>query len=232
MKKTRLFGGALMCAGLQALPAHAQVSELAIQYAADVSNLLAWDGVTYYLGLPAYYDSGINESFTVSGGTELLPFERSAYGGAPYSNGLTNRQFVSVSGDGSLSPSGVFDFQGRVRADGSYVTEFGNWDGAVSVEFRVDAPSDFELSAGGGFNNDYGGAAVTLFTSDGTLIWQTSGSSYINETVTGTLAPDTYRLRFGAQQDGSVRVEFSVIPAPTTSALLALGATVVLRRRR
>ncbi|MEL6796810.1 MAG: PEP-CTERM sorting domain-containing protein [Planctomycetota bacterium] len=230
MKKTMLFGGALMCAGLHAVAAEAQVSDVIISYAADVPNQFAYDPDGPYT--PSYVDTGINESFDVTGGLELLPFDRVAIGGGPYAYGFLSQDGVGVSGDGSLSPSGAFEFSGRVGAGGSYVTEFSEFGGSVSIEFTVDSPSPFELSASGSYDNDYGSAGFSLRSSDGSLLFSQTTFLDFDDLFSGTLEPDTYTLSFGARRLGGVDLEFSVIPAPTTSALLALGASVVLRRRR
>lgn len=229
MKNAMLFGGALMCAGLHAATAEAQVSGVSFEFFANVSNQFAYDPDGPYT--PSYVDTGINESFSVSGGTEVLPFSRGAIGGGPSAYGFLNQENVSVSGDGSLSASGAFDFSGSASASGSYLSEFDSFGASLSVEFTVDSDSPYELSASGEFDNDFGFATVTLRASDGTLVYSPGFDLFFNDTVTGTLAPDTYTLFVSGSTFGNASVDFAVVPAPATAGLFAAGLLASRRRR-
>ncbi|MEO0631954.1 MAG: hypothetical protein AAFY46_14705, partial [Planctomycetota bacterium] len=71
-RSTMLFGGALFCAGLQAGPAAAQISDISFEFEGDPGLLQdSYDPTT---GSYTFEDL----SFSATGGLELLPFSQSA----------------------------------------------------------------------------------------------------------------------------------------------------------
>lgn len=223
MKKSRqrtlLFGGALLCAGLQPAMAGAQVSDVGVAFNGSVDFL----------------DFFGDESYAVSGGLELLPF---AYTLEASTSGYDyNGYFVNLTGEASWSVDGQLD------AGGSFSSSFGlstSYSTYATVAFagaeytlEVDEPArlDVMIDASEPIEN------IILVRADGQLIFQ--GASFVDgDSFSIELPAGTIEVSFGSSSGpGTSRStlfsgSFVVVPTPATTGLLALAGLTTARRRR
>jgi len=220
-----LFGGAIFCAGLASV-GHAQVSGEEFRFSADVTD--QYDG---------YTNTGVNESFDIQGGFEIVPFDRAARGGSAYDFPYA-RQDARVTGDAQeLDGGGVYArLSTDVMPGYGYDFPFGP-DSSASMAFTVESEMRFELTLNRfSFDNDRGFGSHGLLEVGGDSIFVandfadfTDGSVLV---ASGTLGPGEYLLfsnSFGlAEGDISLGV---FVPAPGSVAGL-LGLSLVAARRK
>lgn len=215
-----LFGGALLCAGLQTTAAAAQVSDVGV----------AFDGSVQFLD----FSSG-NESYAVSGGLELLPF---AYTLEASASGYDyNGYFVNLTGEASWS------VDGQLEAGGGFSSSFGlstSYSTYASVAFasatytlEVDTPARLDVLIGASELVEN----VIIVRADGQVIFD-EASFVDGDSLSIDLPVGTIEVSFGSSSGPGTSPStdffgsFAVVPAPATIGLFAAGGVLAVRRRR
>ena len=168
-------------------------------------------------------------------------------GGSAFTNagsGSGSASQVSIIGDDSIMASGVASGAGDGGFGGSG-SGFGSSNFSVTFDLMqaVDYTMSWSIGAFGIGNN--GIAGVSLVGPGGTVISSEVDNSSDDDMAMGTLMPGQYTISawaggsgFGdeffisSSSDGSFDLNFSVVPAPSTAALLAVGGISAIRRRR
>ncbi|MEL7484144.1 MAG: hypothetical protein AAFN41_07300 [Planctomycetota bacterium] len=232
-----LFGGALLTAGLgfSAENANAQVSAADFEFQGTTPlNRLAYAPNGYDL-----VDLG-NESFSVTGGFELVPFGRSAFGGID-GNPYADTASAVVVADASLA-GGAFTFDAEVASD--VFLQFGDSSDQTSAtaiaNFTVTGDSEYVFSGeadliagtwGVKLTDAVGGTVFSLSPSGAFGIDALSESG---ELPAGDYTLEMFTLTTGASfgEFASIDAVLTVVPGPGTAGLVLFAGVAATRRRR
>jgi len=231
MRSRPIAAGTTLLAFLAA-GALADVTGMSVNYRTTVDPLLEYD---------EFFDSTVigNENFDITGGPELLTFSDSANGGDVFQSLEWGQAIVSATG--VLTADGGFEHDITVRgnAGGFFDTPDSVTAGMSStVEFTIDSVMDFELMLlEFNFDNDAGFGSIG-FVNTGTnedliddFFFPGQFSPHNPGVYTGTIDPGTYRLSASTNY-GESQYAFTLVPSPSSLALLGLGGLCVTRRRR
>lgn len=232
-----IFGGTLFITSLSVQDACGEVMNAEFKFSADVNDQYVWDGTFDKNGQQNYVSSG-NDSFDVTGGFDVVPLDRSGWGGTESDFPYPFQQF-NVTGvanefaDGgvyarlgtSVSPGTIFDFPsgGTPRA-------------RASMTFTLTSAMSFELMVHGFFfDNDLGSGYFGLQEIGGSDIY--TSFDFFDTTpalvASGILEPGEYR--FFSNSTGGATGDVSLLvfaPAPGSAAVFLVTGMVVARRRR
>ncbi|MEM9374024.1 MAG: hypothetical protein AAGA55_10310 [Planctomycetota bacterium] len=159
--------------------ATAGVQEVGFSITGDVSDTRIYDG----LGDPfddSSYTFVDNDSFSATGGLELLPFSAAASGGDFFASGgaVNGREgTVRVDLSGGVANSGLLSLSGSNSAfigldGGGYPS--GSAASVIEVTFRLASSGVYSLSGEASANMDFGSAGGVLRDASGGVIFQWS----------------------------------------------------------
>ncbi|MEM1186482.1 MAG: hypothetical protein AAGI53_15945 [Planctomycetota bacterium] len=230
-KDLLLFGGALATAGLSPV-ALGQVTTAAFEVEGYTSlNAFDYDGYDLV-------DLG-NRSFADSGGFEILPYNRFAFGGN-LSNAYADTASAGVEADATLS-GGEFTFDTSLVSDAFFAfTTGGNSFAAASTTFTVLGNSDFAVTGEGDLTG--GDWFVRLTDSSDTVVFEatpTVAGAADPFSGMGTLSAGDYSFTvMTATSDATfgevafLDATLTVVPTPATVTLMGCLGTLAARRRR
>ena len=216
--------------------AAADVTDVQIEFNGVVMNQYEWDGTLDEFGDPVFVDTGINESFSASGGIDILPFEASGWGGVIGGFPIPEE---NISASGSVEPIAPNGTEFRMSGSSSIAEIFDLPLNApfvtLQLSFTVTELTEYELFIHDFFfSNDTGGGGVTLYDSDNTVIAMTQPLFDEGTIGEGTLTPGTYRIN--ASTFGNANFDFSMrifaIPSPGAATLAIMAGAFAMRRRR
>ncbi len=233
--KGMLFGGAVFCAGLCAADAPGDVVGEQFVFRGTVDNVFEWDGTYNTYGSRNYVDTGVNDSFLVSGGLEVSPFNRSVEGGY-IGNSFIGWHRASVGADVIETVGGGIDARLNVSARQVYGFHYDPPpfpSASATFQFTLTQAMVFDVEAlWFGFDNDIGSAGVLLREVGGGVLFAPNTFDSDSLTASGLLGPGTYELTGSASGSGSWDVRLSIaVPAPP-SAVGVAGVAFLARRRR
>lgn len=250
MSKKMLFGGALLCAGLQSGTVDAQVSSVALEFE-GVSN---YDNYVFN-ATTGEFDLVGNESFMASGGVELLPYASTVRWSVPV--GYAPYAYTPGIGSSSIDATGSFadgalSFTAALESRASYAPftpplPYGSETGGV-VGFTTDGSSPISLSGEYNSVSGVGGGAVSVILREvgsATSLFEIDDiAPDFNRAEVfdfqGVLPAGDYELVYsalsstaGGDQSDRAKLDFDlvVVPAPSTFGVLALAGLVATRRR-
>ena len=232
MRRDVLFGGALMAAGvmLASETAIGQVVDVGFSAALSVNDRLAYDPYTFS------YTFVDNQSYTLSGDINDLPFSGSIIGGTT-GGVFPSNNAVSVDLDASVQPDGGLTASGRGRAsfeiyDGSDA-DFGV-NGTAQLSFTLLQPAEFELTLWHSFDNDTGSSSASLRRVDAVGL-SISADPFQVQTFSGVLEPGTYLLSGSGAGNGEGTFDITIfepIPTPFSASLFVVAGVAALRPKR
>lgn len=237
-----LFGGALLCAGLSESQI---ITNVTTQFRGD-TDIGVYELNPAYPDLEPYepYIYIENQSFDISGGAELLPFDRQAIGVIPFTT--TDNQsdtYVRVRAE-QVGLDGRFAVEYQVTAEARSAYSYGyvTSNASLTIGFDVDREWTFTNEVVPFGNQVLAGISVFDVVA-GEVILSEEFDPRDNiptlDDIEATFPAGSYQIIVSAQgrtdslgENGSISGQFAIVPSPASAVGLCVGSLLATRRRR